>query len=565
MNGMWLLLICLIYFLLAYFIYGRFVAKRFGIDKKRPCPSHTLEDGIDYVPTQPAVLFGHHFASIAGAGPIVGPVLAALCGWLPALLWITLGCVFIGSMHDFAAMFLSVRNKGRSIAYAIEKELGYIGRQVFLFFCIATLILVVAVFTLNVADGFLANPAVATSSILFIFLAPFFGIATNRKILSLLEASLVFVPLLFFCIWLGTVIPFDLATIVGSKTIARNIWILSLLYYAACASIIPVWVLLQPRDYLNSYLLYAMMALGVISIIFARPTIMLAAVNTDVSTVPKIMPLLFVTIACGACSGFHALVASGTSAKQIDSEKHILPIAYGGMLVEGALAILAVISVAYIDLPGVKELLNGPNKVPAPIAFAQGLAHFAEKIGVSYKIGYNFTSLAISAFMLTSLDTATRLARFVWQELILPKADDVPDKGPAKNPAKQPKTVTSTLRASVGNRWIATLIVVVLGGYLALSGEGNDIWPIFGASNQLLAALTLLAITLWLLRKKKPALFAMLPMAFMMLISLWALVCLVIQKWGNWPLVTLSFVLMALAALLIFLAIRALAFRRKKA
>lgn len=568
MNGMWVLLLSLIYFTAAYFIYGRFICKRFGIDKTRPCPSHTQEDGIDYVPTHPSVLFGHHFASIAGAGPIVGPVVAAIYGWLPALLWIILGCVFIGAMHDFSAMFLSVRNQGRSIAYAIEKELGYLGRQVFLFFCLAALILVVAVFTLNVADGFLANPAVATSSILFILMAPFFGVATNRKILTLQEASLVFVPLLFFFVWFGTVIPFDLAAVVGSKQAARSLWIMGLLYYAACASIIPVWVLLQPRDYLNSYLLYAMMVLGIVSVIFAQPVIAMPALNitADKGFIPNVMPLLFVTIACGACSGFHALVASGTSAKQIDSEKHILPVAYGGMLVEGALAILAIISVAYLKLDGVKALLTGPAKVPAPIAFAQGLAHFAERIGVKYEIGYNFLSLAISAFMLTSLDTATRLARFVWQELVLPKAQKAGkpvDATGKTNVAKPAPSESITLRGILGNRWGATVIVVILGGYLALSGEGNDIWPIFGASNQLLAALTLLAVTLWLMRKKRPAMFAMLPMAFMLLISVWALVCLIIQKWGNWPLVTLSFILMALAGFLVILAINAI-FRKNK-
>ena len=559
MNGTWLLIGSLAYFAIAYLIYGRFISKLFGVDKTRPCPSHTQADGIDYVPAHPAVLFGHHFASIAGAGPIVGPILAALTGWLPALLWILLGCVFIGAVHDFSAMFLSVRNKGRSIAYAIEKEIGYLGRQVFLIFCFFALILVTAVFTLNVADGFLANPSVATSSILFIFMAPMFGIATNKKILTLTEATLVFVPLLFFCVWLGTVIPFDMIKLLGSATAARNIWIIGLFYYAFCASIIPVWILLQPRDYLNSFLLYAMMILGFIGIIAAKPAIAMPAINAPNGAFPGIFPLLFVTIACGACSGFHSLVASGTSSKQINNEKDMQPVAYGGMLVEGILAILSIISVAYLDMNGVKELLTGASKVPAPIAFARGLAHFCETAGISYNIGYNFISLAISAFMLTSLDTAMRLARFVWQELTLPRDNAEKQVVNAVKTTVQP----SRFRSFIGNRWTATIIVLIAGAYLALSGEGNDMWPVFGASNQLLAALTLLSVTLWLMRKKRPALFAMLPMFFMLVISIWALVCLIMQKWGNVTLVTISIMLIALAIFLLVLAIFKLSSKRK--
>ena len=568
MNGMLLLLIVLVYFALAYFIYGRFICKRFGVDPKKPSPSHTMEDGIDYVPTSPAVLFGHHFASIAGAGPIIGPIVAANFGWMPVLLWIVIGCVFIGAMHDFAAMFLSVRNQGRSIAYAIEKELGYLGRQIFLFFCWTTLLLVVAVFTMNVADGFLANPAVATSSILFIFMAPFFGIAVNRKILGLLEASLVFVPLLFFCAWFGTVIPFDLAAIVGSKVVARNIWILALLYYAAIASIIPVWVLLQPRDYLNSYLLYAMMAIGIIGVVAARPTIQLDAlhVTADKGFFPNVMPLLFVTVACGACSGFHALVSSGTSSKQIDNERHILPVAYGGMLIEGVLALLATLSIAYLTTDNALAMISGSAKQPPAIIFASGLAHFAEKMGMSYKIGFNFISLSISAFLLTSLDTATRLGRFVWQELVMPSANEKAASEPKPNVAKPAPEMKLTFRQVFGNRWTSTLLMVIIGGFLALSGEGNDIWPVFGASNQLLAALTLLAVTLWLLRKKVKFLFAMLPMIFMLVISIWALVCLIIQKWGkSWTLVSISVILVGVALFLLGLGAKTILAKHKQA
>ncbi len=551
MNASLLLIGSIIYFLLAYFLYGSFLKRLFGVDSRNPTPAHAQEDGVDYVPTPAPVLFGHHFASIAGAGPIVGPVLAALYGWLPGLLWILLGCVFIGSMHDFAALFLSVRDKGRSIAYVIEQEIGYWGRQLFLFFCLACLTLVVTVFTLMVAQGFLANPAVATSSILFIVMAPMLGIALNRKILSLLEGSLVFVPILFLCVWIGTVIPLDLTQVTGNAQTAKLIWIIVLLYYAFIASTLSVWILLQPRDYLNSYLLYAMMILGVAGVLFYKPTFVMPAVYLEgQSAIPNVFPLLFVTIACGACSGFHALVASGTSSKQVSSERHVLPIGYGGMLVEGALAILSLISVAYMGMPEFREMLLGPQKVPAQISFAMGLAHFATALGISYDLAFNFVSLAISAFILTSLDTATRLTRFVLQELVLPRHV----KG------REALVPLPLWRRALNNRWGATIVVVVAAAVLSFSGEGMAIWPVFGSSNQLLAALTLLCVSLWLLRHKKPALFAILPFLFMMTISVWALLCLIISKWRdhNYLLVGVSVFLLILAAALVILSVKAL-------
>ena len=552
MNGAVLLIGSFAYFLIGYFLYGGMLKRRFGVDNSQKTPAVTLRDDVDFCPTNPMVLFGHHFASIAGAGPIVGPVLAALLGWLPALLWILIGCVFIGAMHDFAALFLSIRNQGRSIAFVIQKEIGYWGRQLFLFFCLAALVLVVTVFTTMVADGFLANPAVASSSIAFILMAPIFGIITNRRVLGLLEGSLVFVPLLFFFVWFGTVIPFDLTQYTGSAATARTIWIWVLLYYAFIASTLPVWILLQPRDYLNSYLLYVMMLLGIVAIVGVHPSIQLAPIDlSKVSAVPNLFPLLFVTIACGACSGFHALVASGTTSKQIAKENHSLPIAYGGMLLEGLLAVIALISVAYLGTDQLRSLLTGPEKVPAQIAFAKGLAHFAAGIGISETLAFNFFSLAISAFILTSLDTATRLARFVWQELVLPQKET-----PVQEKAPVAQTVLS-------NRWTATIIIIALSALLCFSGAGAQVWPVFGAANQLLAALTLLCVTLWLIRKKYPYLFALLPCFFMMIISIWALVCLIMQNAGkSIALVSISVLLLLLALILVILGIKHLCTKR---
>ncbi len=561
MNASWLLIIGGALFLLAYFVYGAFLKRVFGIEPQRPCPSHTQEDGVDYTPTSPLVLFGHHFASIAGAGPIVGPVIAAMFGWGPAFLWIVIGCIFVGSMHDFAAMFLSIRNQGRSIAYIIERELGYVGRQVFLFFCLATLILVVTVFTIMTAQSFVSTPAVATASCLFIFMAPFFAVCTRLKMLSLGEATIIFVPLLFGCIWLGTVLPLDLTALLGSASAAQATWRLVLLYYCFVASILPVWFMLQPRDYLNAYLLGAMMILGIAGVLVYRPEInMPAFVNPQEyfpgcrhHVLPDLLPLLFVTIACGACSGFHALVSSGTSSKQLDNERHIQPIGMGAMLVEGILAILAVISVAQLDFAQFYPML-ADVKTPPALLFSRGLAVFVTKLGISSEFGTTFISLAVSAFMLTSLDTATRLARFIWQELVLPASPAA--EGVAGRVAAAPAQ-PALWKLAMANRWIATGGVVIISGVMVFTGSGLQVWPVFGASNQLLAGLTLIVLFLWLLRTRRKILFALIPAVFMMTVSIWSLAILVVDRWGtNKLLAGIGVFLLALALLILWLTVK---------
>ncbi len=558
MNTVVLLAGTIVYFAFAYFFYGKFLNRTFGVDKNRICPSKALEDGTDYVPTNSMVLFGHHFASIAGAGPIVGPILAAKYGWLPAMMWILLGCVFVGAMHDFAALFLSVRNDGRSVAYIIEKELGYWGRQIFIIFCLAALVLVVTVFTGQVADSFVNSPEVATASILFILTAPVFGVILKQKLLSLLEGTLIFVPLTFLMIWVGTLLPCDLCDLLNvSPERARVIWMLVLLYYAFIASTIPVWFLLQPRDYLNSFLLYGMMFIGVAGIFAARSEVLLPAVNLEegAKLIPNVLPLLFVTIACGACSGFHSLVASGTSSKQIANEGDIRLIGYGSMLLEGVLAVVAICAVGYLSTPELQQLFV-KTKSAAPIMFAQGVGHFAEALGIPYNIGSTFIALAISAFILTSLDTATRLARFLWQELIMPRTalSDTENSATLK-PAPEP----GWLAKACSNRWVSTIAIVVLALVMATSGETASIWPVFGSANQLLAAMTLLGVTLFLFRNKKPWLFAMLPMLFMLVIAIWALINLLSNSCGkNWLLFIIGCVLLTMAGMLCILAVRAL-------
>ena len=531
MNGAVLLALSCVLFYLAYQVYGRLVERVFGVDPARPTPAHTLRDGVDYVPTHPAILFGHHFASIAGAGPIVGPVLAAQFGWAAVALWIVLGCILIGSVHDLAAMFLSIRHQGRSIGTVIESLMGYWGRMLFLFFCWFTLVLVVAEFLRIVAETFVEIPAVATASLLFIGVAVAFGRLVYKGGLSILAGSFIFVPLTFACVYAGTLLPLDLVTLLGCDVAtARQIWTVVLLAYCFAASVLPVWLLLQPRDYLNSYLLYAMMALGFIGIFVARPVLNLDAFSGWHAVSPlsgrsdPLIPLLFVTVACGACSGFHALVASGTTAKQVDSERHLRPVAYGGMLIEGALAIIALIAVGVMSQAEYAAALKTQGAVKL---FAGGIAGFTDKLGLPHSAGIVFISLALAAFLMTTLDTATRLARFTWQELFLPR-EQPEDAPPAAAPAP------SAFRAAISNRCVATLVAVAAAGWLLLGGGAKSLWPVFASSNQLLAALTLLGCSLWLLRHKRPLALTLLPMLFMMATSGAAIATLFLRNLRVW-------------------------------
>lgn len=527
MNGALLLALGGLILIIGYVAYGRWIGRVLGLDPNRQTPAHTLKDDVDYMPTRPTILFGHHFSSIAGAGPIVGPVLAAQFGWAAVVLWVVLGCVFIGALHDMSVLFLSVRNQGRSIGTIIESLMGYWGRVLFLLFCLVALILVVAQFAFLVAGTFLSEPAVGTASLLFIALASVFGYLVYRKGMNFTWATCLFVPLMFGCVYLGVLYPLNLQTLLGcSKDSARVIWSLVLLAYCFVASVLPVWMLLQPRDYLNSYLLYAMMALGVAGIFVAAPVMQLpaftgwSALNPKSGAMDPVLPMLFVTVACGACSGFHALVASGTTSKQIANEKHIRPVAYGGMLVEGLLALVALIAVAWMTQAEYQAAFKTHSEVSL---FARGLAGFTEKLGIPFKSGEVFISLALAAFLMTTLDTATRLTRFTWEELLLPRQETAAT-------AAKPAPWLTWLR----NRYVATCVAVGASAALLLGAGTKGLWPIFASANQLLAALSLLGVTLWLLAKGKKAWLVFLPMVFMLATSGLALLNLFKQNVAAW-------------------------------
>jgi len=524
MNGIELILIALVMYVIAYKLYGGFITKRLEVNNSKETPSHTMYDGVDYCPAKAPVLLGHHFASIAGAGPIVGPVIAAGFGWLPVYLWVIFGAIFIGGVHDYSSIVASVRHQSKSIGYIIQSYIGVNGKKLFLIFAWATLILVIAVFTIIVADTFTHIPSAGTSSILFMILAVLFGIALYRLKIPLWIATAVGVILLFLSIPAGNLFPLELSAFT---------WQVLLLVYIFIASVTPVWILLQPRDYLNSFFLYALMIGGLVGIFFAAPTINIPAFNSfSLDKVGYLFPALFVTVACGAISGFHSIVGSGTTAKQLNKETDGRIVGYGGMLIEGMLAVLSLVAVASMVNKEFIDLLITKGPVPA---FSLGVARFINAIpvlNISIPAAQTFTALAVSAFALTSLDTATRLARFMFQEYFEKKDDGE--------------------KSFITNRYLSTGITVAFGAALTFSGQTMSIWPVFGSANQLLAALALLALTVWIANLKKGFLFVLIPMLFMFAVTLTALGMLVYQNFiaTNYTLSIISVILFTLAVLL---------------
>lgn len=539
---------CLAFFGLAYVFYGRFVAQRLGIDPCRPTPAHTENDGVDYVPTKPLVLFGHHFSSIAGAGPIVGPIIAGLAfGWVPALLWIVLGAVLIGGVHDFTTLMASVRHKGRTIGQVCKHYLSPAAYYLLLIFTWVAMIYVMIVFLDLTATSYAPAEAalrtqggsVATASVLYIFLAVAFGLVVYRTKLTLASASLIFVPLVFGALWLGQVMPMTAEKVVPALLgSAKNTWSVILLVYCFVASMLPVWVLLQPRDYLSAFLLVGCLVGGVAGAIISgfggQAAVSYPAFTTfrDVN-LGYLYPALFITVACGAISGFHCLVASGTTSKQLDSERAARPVAYGGMLTEGVLAVLS--------LSAVMILASRPQGQTPVGVFASGIGGFLSVIGLSREVGTTFALLAVSTFLLTTLDTCTRLARFILQELF------------------QLKGRMGRLTATV-----ATLAVPALMIFVEIPGPQGQpipawkaIWPAFGATNQLLGAFGLLVVYTWLKHAGKKTVYVFVPMLFMCVTALTALVQLVAQNLLGKGSLFIGWVSLGLALLAVALIVNA--------
>lgn len=523
MNSLTIIIITGISFLWGYKFYARKLERLWQIDPRRPTPAHTKYDGIDYVPARNwLVLFGHHFSSIAGAGPIIGPVIAcALWGWLPAIIWIIAGTIFIGGAHDFGALMCSVRQEGSSISDIAKGVISNKAKIIFSVFVWLALILVIAVFTYLCADTFVKEPRIVLPSLGLIPVAMLVGfLLYNVKANNTLVTILGLVLLSGLILW-GDKFPLSL----GGGGI--NIWIVILLAYCFLASVMPVQILLQPRDYLSSFLLFAGVIFGYAGLVIVNPKITHPAYTAWQSKEGSIWPMMCVTVACGAISGFHSLIASGTTSKQLAGESSARRIGYGAMIAEGFVAVLAVLAVC----AGIKDKnLSGLLKEIGPInSFSRGYGEITKVILGGWG---SFIALTIlNAFILTTLDTATRISRYLTEELL-----------------------------GIKNRYLAAIIVVVLSGLLAISGAWQKIWPVFGASNQLVAALALLVISCWLLYHKKTIKFTIFPAVFMFITACLALV-IQAQKYlraGDYLLFIIASVLLILAGYMCFEAFKVL-------
>ena len=533
MTAILIIVVAIVLLLIGYVGYGSWLAKQWGIDPKKSTPAVEMEDGVDYVAAKPAVLMGHHFSSIAGAGPINGPIQAAVFGWVPVFLWCIIGGIFFGGLQDFGSLFASIRHKGKSVGEIIRDSMGRRAQKLFTIFALLVLILVIASFVNVVAGTFMSesgfgiaasptgNQTTAMISMLFIVLAIIYGYITNRLGVGTLPATI------------GGIIGIVAIVVIGLNygfVMTRIEWIVFIGVYIAVASLVPVWILLQPRDYLSSFLLYGMMILALLGIfvcgVTGRATFNIPAFTGWTTPIGTLFPALFITVACGACSGFHSLIATGTSSKQLDNEKNAKPIAYGSMLIESALGIVALIAVGMVFDKYTGGEFGGP-----PAAFAAGIATmFSAEGSHVYNTIYALLTLAVSVFALTSLDTGTRLGRFLFSELFL--REDEKTWKDAKG-----------ARKFLAHPLVGTLSLVIIGcilGGLSLS----QIWGLFGAANQLLAGIALMAVAAWLGQAGKNNKMFYFPMVFMLAATLCSLVLTVKAKiimigagqalWGDW-------------------------------
>ena len=525
MNGLVIVLIGIVCLGAGYLLYGRWLANKWGLDPKAKTPAFTHEDGEDYVPSSKFTVFSHQFSSIAGAGPVTGPILASVFGWVPVLLWLIVGGLFFGADQDFGALYASVKNEGKSMGMIIEKYIGKTGRKLFMLFCWLFTLLVIAAFTDMVAGTFVAkgvegmtektanaDASAASISMLFIVVAIIFGlvqksIAKAGKKMNEWVKAIVAIVLLVAMFAVGMALP-----IYATK----SAWIYIIMAYLFLASVMPMWLLMQPRDYMTTFMLLGMIIGAVLGVVVAHPSMNLNAFNgfTLGSGASKQMlfPTLFVTIACGAVSGFHSLVSSGTSSKTISNEKDMPMVGYGAMVVESLLGIVALVVVGAVAVNGTK-----PAGTPFAI-FSTGVAGFLEKLGVPVHVATVFMTMCVSALALTSLDSVARIGRMSFQELFYGDSTD-------------PATMTPVQRV-LTNKYFATVITLFF-GYLLTLGGYNNVWPLFGSANQLLAAMVLIAIAVFLKTTGRTGWTLYAPMFIMLAVTFTALVQKVIALVGN--------------------------------
>ncbi len=508
MNGLVIVLIAIVVLGAGYLLYGRWLASKWGLDPKAKTPAYTHEDGQDYVPSSKLTVFAHQFSSIAGAGPVTGPILASVFGWVPVLLWLLIGGLFFGAVQDFGALYASVKNEGKSMGMIIEKYIGRTGRKLFMLFCWLFTLLVMAAFTDMVAGTFVgkgvegmtkatgyANSAAASISMLFIVVAIIFGLIQKKvgKMKEWVRAG-VAIALLVVMFIIGMKLP---------MYATKSTWIYIVMAYLFLASVMPMWLLMEPRDYMTTFMLLGMIIGAVVGVIAEHPTMKLNAFsgfNVDGS---YLFPTLFVTIACGAVSGFHSLVSSGTSSKTISNEKDMPMVGYGAMVVESLLGVVALVVVGAVAVNGTK-----PEGTPFSI-FSTGVAGFFEKFGIPVQVATVFMTMCVSALALTSLDSVARIGRMSFQELFYGDTTDT-----SKMPGWQ-KVLT--------NKYFATIITLFF-GYLLTLGGYNNIWPLFGSANQLLAALVLIALAVFLKTTGRTGWTLYIPMFVMLAVTFTALI-----------------------------------------
>ena len=508
MNGLVIVLIAIVVLGAGYLFYGRWLANKWGLDPKAKTPAYTHEDGQDYVPSSKMTVFAHQFSSIAGAGPVTGPILASVFGWVPVLLWLLIGGLFFGAVQDFGALYASVKNEGKSMGMIIEKYIGRTGRKLFMLFCWLFTLLVMAAFTDMVAGTFVgkgvegmtkatgyANSAAASISMLFIVVAIIFGLI-QKKVGKMKEwvRAVVAIALLVVMFIIGMKLP---------MYETKSTWIYIVMAYLFLASVMPMWLLMEPRDYMTTFMLLGMIIGAVVGVIAEHPTMKLNAFsgfNVDGS---YLFPTLFVTIACGAVSGFHSLVSSGTSSKTISNEKDMPMVGYGAMVVESLLGVVALVVVGAVAVNGTK-----PEGTPFSI-FSTGVAGFFEKFGIPVQVATVFMTMCVSALALTSLDSVARIGRISFQELFYGDTTDT-----SKMPGWQ-KVLT--------NKYFATIITLFF-GYLLTLGGYNNIWPLFGSANQLLAALVLIALAVFLKTTGRTGWTLYIPMFVMLAVTFTALI-----------------------------------------
>ena len=506
MNGLVIVLIGIVALAAGYLLYGSWLAKKWGINPNAKTPAYTHEDGQDYVPSSKFTVFSHQFSSIAGAGPVTGPILASVFGWVPVLLWLIIGGLFFGAVQDFGALYASVKNEGKSMGMIIEKYIGKTGRKLFMLFCWLFTLLVIAAFTDMVAGTFngvgldsagtaYANSAAASISMLFIVVAVIFGVIQKHvgKMNEWVKA-VVAIALLVVMFAVGMKLP-----IYASKTA----WIYIIMAYLFLASVLPMWLLMQPRDYMTTFMLLGMIIGAVVGVVVAHPQMQLNAFNGFNVNGSGLFPTLFVTIACGAVSGFHSLVSSGTSSKTVSNEKDMPMIGYGAMVVESLLGIVALVVVGAVAVGGTK-----PEGTPFAI-FSSGVAGFLEKLGVPVQVATVFMTMCVSALALTSLDSVARIGRMSFQELFYGDSTD-------------PEKMTPAQRV-LTNKYFATVITLFF-GYLLTLGGYNNIWPLFGSANQLLAAMVLIALAVFLKTTGRTGWTLYIPMFVMLAVTFTALV-----------------------------------------